>query len=108
MWKKFLELTQDLFALRHQVKAHDKRLDELSQSTQDLFKDSIKVSERMLKMEIELQQSKAQQAMELERLKEQQAAEREIFRLQLENTMMRMQRGLPPRDPDAPPDEDEK
>ena len=46
--------------------------------------------------------------MEFERLKEQQAAEREIFRLQLENLIMRTQRGLTPRDPNALPDEDEK
>jgi hypothetical protein len=45
---------------------------------------------------------------QLDHQKEQQAKEREIFRLQLENTIMRMQRGLPPRDPDEPPDEDEK
>jgi regulator of replication initiation timing len=85
MWKKLLEMIQDVYDLRRQVKGHDGRLNELSSSVQGLFKDSISLSERVLRVELELQH-----------LKEQQAAERENFRLQLENLILRAQRGLPP------------
>lgn len=97
MWKKLLETVQEVLDIRRQIKAHDKRLDEISVSQEKLARNDDQLSDRVLRLE-----------MQLDHQKEQQAKEREIFRLQLENLIMRMQRGLPPRDPNAPPDEDEK
>jgi len=92
MWKKLLETVQEVLDIRRQLKAHDKRLDEISLSQEKLARNDDELSDRVLRLE-----------MQLAHQKEQQAKEGEIFRLQLENTIMRMQRGLPPRDPSAPP-----
>lgn len=85
MWKKLLELVQDLFDLRRQVKGHDERLDELVGYVDTLATDARHFSERILRLELELQH-----------LRQQQATERENFRLQLENLILRTQRVLPP------------
>ena len=87
MWKKLLELVQDVFVLRNKVQGHDKRLDDLSDSVQDLYKGAVDLSNRVLRLEIENQH-----------LREQQATERENFRLQMEVLILRLQRGLPPQD----------
>lgn len=55
-----------------------------------------KLSERFLKLELQLEFRKEQHTREREHWQERQAAEREHFRLQLENLILRAQRGLPP------------
>ncbi len=97
MWKQLLEVVKEVFDLRRQVKSHDKRLDDLTDYARQLSDENRSLNERVLRLELQHEYQK-----------EQQAAERENFRLQLENLMLRSQRGLPPRDPNAPPDEDEK
>lgn len=94
MWKKLVKIARDLFGLKHQVKEHERRLNDLSQFVQVLFKDALQLSERLLRLELEI-----------EHLKEQQAAEREIFRLRLENLALRYKSGLPPAEKE-PPQED--
>jgi hypothetical protein len=85
MWKKLIDLVRDVFELRFQIKGHEKRLDDFGRFSREMTAAFNKLSERVLKLEIQL-----------ENQKEQQAAERENFRLQLENLMLRLQRGLPP------------
>jgi hypothetical protein len=97
MWKKLLELVQDVFDLRRQVKGHEKRLDDFAAFARETSTEFAKFSERMLRLELELQH-----------LKEKQATERENFRLQLENLILRLQRGLPPSEANTPPGERKK
>jgi regulator of replication initiation timing len=85
MWKKLLDLVREVFDLRRQVKGHDKRLDDLTTYTNALSAENRMLAERVLRLELQLAH-----------LKEQQATERENFRLQLENLILRTQRGLPP------------
>jgi hypothetical protein len=91
MWKKLFEIVGDLLDLRREVKGHDKRLDELSEFVREISTESMRLSERLLRVELEL-----------EHLREQQAAEREMFRLRLENLLLRYQRGLPPGGKEEP------
>ncbi len=106
-WKKLLELVQDLYDLRRQLKGHDKRFDESSLAQENLNQKVVQLTDRVLRLEWELQQTKETHVRELAHLKEQQAgerehlqqrqlADRESFRLQIENLILRMQRGLPP------------
>jgi regulator of replication initiation timing len=85
MWKKLLDIVREVFDLRRQVKGHDKRLDDLTTYTSSLSAENRSLAERVLRLELQLAH-----------LKEQQATERENFRLQLENLILRTQRGLPP------------
>ncbi len=85
MWKKFIELVRDVFELRFQIKGHEKRLDDFGRFSREMTAEFNKLSERLLKLEIQLEYQK-----------EQQSTERENFRLQLENLVLRQQRGLPP------------
>jgi len=94
MWKKFIELVRDVFDLRYQIKGHEKRLDDFGRFSREMTADFNRLSERVLKLEVQLQYQK-----------EQQAAERENFRLQLENLMLRLQRGLPLGEAKTSPDE---
>lgn len=107
MWGKFIEIARGLFDLRQQVKGHDRKLDDFGQFSREMTAGFNKLSERVLKLELQLEFQKEQHALELARLKEQQATERENFRLQLENLVLRLQRGLPPGEPKAPSDEDQ-
>jgi len=74
-------------------------LDDFGQFSRELPAGFNKLSERVLKLELELQHTKEQHAREVAHLRDQQAAEREHFRLQLENLILRLQRGLPPPEP---------
>ena len=94
MWKKLLEIVQDVFNLRRQVKGHEERLDDFSLSQEELAAKLAQLSERLLRLELQFQH-----------FQERQATERENFRLQLENLMLRLQRGLPPSEAKTPPDE---
>jgi hypothetical protein len=85
MWKKLLELVRDVFDLRRQVKGHDQRLTDLTDSVGRLSDENRSLADRVLRLELQLQHQK-----------EQQTTERENFRLQLENLVLRLQRGLPP------------
>ena len=85
MWKKLLETVRDVFELRRQVKGHDQRLDNLTDYVGRLSDENRSLAERVLRLELQLQYQK-----------EQQTTERENFRLQLENLVLRLQRGLPP------------
>ena len=107
MWKKLLGLAQDVFDIRRQIKGHDKRLDDYSLSQENLTLKVSQLADRVLRLELELQHTKEQHARELAYLQEQQNTERENFRLQLENLILRTQRGLPPGETKSPPiDED--
>ena len=79
-------LARDIFNLNRRVEGHNRQIGELADSVRDLSADDYRLSERILRLELQL-----------EHQKEQQAIERENFRLQLENLMLRSQRGLPPR-----------
>jgi chromosome segregation ATPase len=116
MWKRLFELVQDVFDLRRQVKGQEKRLGEVSLAQEKLALKVAELSERTMRLELELQYTKEQHAQELvhlreehrqelARLQEQQLAERQNLRLQLENLILRMQRGLPPSEPPALPAE---
>ena len=114
MWGKLIELARDLFDLRQQVKGHDKKLDDSARFAREMTAGFNQVSERLLKLEMQFEFQKEQQAAEVARLKEElarlkeeqarerehwqqrQLADRESFRLQIENLILRMQRGLPP------------
>jgi hypothetical protein len=111
-WKKLFELVQDVFDLRRQLKGHDKRLDEYSLVQENLNLKVSQLADRVLRLELELQHQKEQHARERAHWQERQAAEREHFRLQLENLILRAQRGLPlpeqsrlPAEPMHQPDE---
>lgn len=93
MWKKLLEVVREVFDLRRQVRSHDKRLVELTGAARHLSEEQRLLSERVLRLELQLQHQK-----------EQQATERENFRLQIENLVLRMQRGLPPAELPEKPD----
>jgi len=92
VWKKLIKLVRDVFDIRRQLKEHEKRLDDFSAFAREMSAAFNRLSERVLKTELELQHQK-----------EQQAAERENFRLQLENIILRSQRGLPPGEKQPPP-----
>jgi hypothetical protein len=94
MWKKLLEIVQDIFDLRRQVKGHEKRLDDFSLSQGEMAAQVAQLSERLLRLELQFQH-----------LQERPATERENFRLQLENLLLRLQRGLPPSEMKLPADE---
>ena len=118
MWKSLISLARDVFNLNRRVEGHDRQIGELSGSVRNLFAENHRLSEQMLRLELELQHTKETQARELALVKEQQAAEsarlkeehvrerehllqrqladRESFRLQIENLILRLQRGLPP------------
>lgn len=85
MWKKLLDIVRDVFELRQQVKRHDQRLDNLTDYVGKLSDENRSLADRVLRLEMQLQHQK-----------EQHTTERENFRLQLENLVLRMQRGLPP------------
>ena len=85
MWKKLLELVRDVFDLRRQVKGHDQRMDNLTDYVGRLSDENRALAERVLRLELQLQHQK-----------EQHTTERENFRLQLENLVLRLPRGLPP------------
>ncbi len=122
MWGKLIDLARDLFDLRQQVKSHDKKLDESARFAREMTAGFNQVSERLLKLEMQTEFQKQQQAVEIARLKEelarlkeehtreraqwhvQQLADRESFRLQIENLILRMQRGLPPPELPEKPD----
>lgn len=104
-WKKLLELVQDLYDLRRQLKGHDKRLDESSLAQENLYLKVAQLADRVLRLELELQHEKEAHAHQHAHLKEQQIRERENFRLQIENLILRMQRGLPP--PELPDKSDD-
>lgn len=55
MWKKPLEIVQDVFDLRHQVKAHEKRLDAFSLAQEELAAKVAQLSERLLRLELQIQ-----------------------------------------------------
>lgn len=87
MWKHLYELVRDVFFLRHRVDVHDKKLDGLSRSAEKTADELILLTQRVLRLELQLDHQK-----------EQQATERENFRLQIENVILRSQRGLPAAD----------
>ena len=87
MWKHLYELVRDVFFLRHRIDAHDKKLDGLSRSSEKTADDVVLLAQRVLRLELQLDHQK-----------EQQATERENFKLQIENVILRSQRGLPPAD----------
>lgn len=82
------------------------------------------VSDRLLRLEMQSEFQKEQQAAEIARLKEElarlkeehvrerehweqrQSADRQSFRLQIENLILRRQRGLPPPELPAQPDDE--
>lgn len=102
MWKKLLGLARDVFDLRRQVKGHDKRLDDYSLSQENLNLRVNQIADRVLRLELELRHTKEQHAREVAHLQEQQAAERQIFHLQLETLVLRLQQGLPASSPTQP------
>jgi chromosome segregation ATPase len=116
-WKKLLELVQDLYDLRRQLKGHDKRLDESSLAQENLNVKVVQLADRVLRLEWELQQTKEAHARDFTQLKEEHAREREHlqqrqladrdnFRLQIENLVLRWQRRLPPPElPEKPDDQ---
>ena len=87
MRKHMYELVRDVFFLRHRIDAHDKKLDGLSRSSEKTADDVVLLAQRVLRLELQLDHQK-----------EQQATERENFKLQIENVILRSQRGLPPAD----------
>ena len=94
MWKTLIGLAKDAFELNRRVNKHERQIDELYNSDREASATIYRLTERVLRLE-----------MQLEHQKEQQAAERENFRLQLENLILRLQRGLPPgRSADEPED----
>ncbi len=93
MWKTLIGLLQNAFNLVRRVERHDQQIGELYSSARDQSADSYRLSERVLRLELQLQHQK-----------EQQAIERENFRLQIENLVLRMQRGLPPAELPEKPD----
>ncbi len=105
-WKKLLELVQDLYDVRRQLKGHDKRLDESSLAQENLNLKVVQLADRVLRLEWELQQTKETHAREREHWQQRQLADRDNFRLQIENIVLRLQSGLPPPAlPEKPDDE---
>lgn len=88
MWKTLIGTLQDIYELNRRVKGHDKHFEELFELVRGLSLNQAQLSDRVLRLELQLQHQK-----------EQQSAERENFRLQLENLMLRQQRGLLPGEP---------
>lgn len=85
MWKTLIGVLRDIYELNRRVKGHDKHLEELFELVRGFAANQAQLSERVLRLELQLQHQK-----------EQQTTERENFRLQLENLVLRQQRGLPP------------
>ena len=85
MWKTLIGVLRDLYELNRRVKGHDKHFEELFDLVRGFAVNQAQLSDRVLRLELQLQYQK-----------DQQSAERENFRLQLENLMLRLQRGLPP------------
>lgn len=115
MWKSLISLARDVFNLNRRVGGHNRQLSELANSVRDLFADDYRLSERILRLELELQHTKETHARELAYMKEEHArerehwqqrqlADRENFRLQIENLILRLQRGLPPPELPEKPD----
>ncbi len=115
MWKNLINLVRDVFDLSNRVKGHDQKLERLYVAEGEALAEIYRLSERVLRLELELQHQQTQYARELAHLKEEHArerehlqqrqlADRENFRLQIENLILRMQRGLPPPELPEKPD----
>jgi cell division septum initiation protein DivIVA len=118
VWEKLVTVIREVFDLRQQVKGLGKRLEELTGHAHQLSEDDRWLNERVLRLELELQHTKETHARDFTQLKEahahelahlkgeyarerehweqRQLADRQSFRLQIENLILRMQRGLPP------------
>ena len=107
MWKNLINLARDVFDISNRVKGHDQKLERLYAADGEALAEIYRLSERMLRLELELQhtkeahardftQLKEEHAREREHLQQRQLADRDNFRLQIENLILRLQRGLPP------------
>ncbi len=96
MWKSLIAFVRDAFDLSSRVKGHDQKLERLFAADEETLAELYRLSERVLRLELELRHQQTQHTQELAHWQSQQTMERQNFQLQLENLVLRLQRGLPP------------
>ncbi len=89
MWKQLFEFMRQVFTLTEAVSRQQSVLNELQKEVRDLSR-TVDEDIRRLHSAVE------RLAAELRRQQEQEAAERRILKLELENRLLRMERGLLP------------
>ena len=89
MWKQLFEFMRQVFTLTETVSRQQSALNELQKEVRDL---SRTVDEDIRR----LQSAVERLAVELRHVQEHEASERRILKLELENRLLRMERGLPP------------
>jgi hypothetical protein len=99
MWQRFFEFIQQYVNLAEKMKRQEDKIHELQKQLRDLSQASAEESRASRSM-IELL------ATELRHSQQREEAERKILKLELENRLLRQERGLPPAKKD--PDESEE
>jgi chromosome segregation ATPase len=89
VWKQLFEFMRQVFTLTEAVSRQQSVLNELQKEVRDLSR-TVDEDIRRLHSAVE------RLAAELRRQQEQEAAERRILKLELENRLLRMERGLLP------------
>lgn len=89
MWKQLFEFMRQVFTLTETANRQQSALKELQQETREL---SQTVDEDIRR----LQSAVERLAAEINRLQEREESERRILKLEMENRLLRMERGLPP------------
>ncbi len=102
MWKKIAEIGWGLLRLvddtrqnRHSIETVEKRLLDLASETEQ-ENTQLRRANELLAFEVQRLHD------ELQRQQEREAAERRILKLELENHLLRQERGLPPAQPETP------
>ena len=89
MWKQFLELARQVFSLTEDTQKNKTDIKELRQDLKT-------ASEKSEKNYQELKSAIERLAYEIHGIGQREEAERRILRLELENQLLRAERGLPP------------
>jgi predicted transcriptional regulator len=93
VWKQLFEMMRQVFTLTETMSRQQTALKELQQEVREL---SRAVDEDIRR----LQSAVERLAAELTRVREREESERKILKLELENHLLRMERGLPPTNPE--------
>ncbi len=107
MWKQFVEAGWRLLRLAEDTQENRSRIKTVEKSLLDLAAKAeqentqLRRANELLVFEVQRLHD------ELQRQQEREAAERRILKLELENHLLRQERGLPPAKPETPPHPEE-
>jgi len=96
MWERLFEFMRQYFSLAEKQRRQEDEIHELQQQLRDLSQANAEEARTMRNAVERL-------AAELQHQREREEAERKILKLELENHLLRQERGLPPAKPETPP-----